>query len=244
MDPSSDFSETYDIFTSSNDYARRFEGSVGEWMLKVQEQATLRMLAPYPNATILDVGGGHGQLTGPLIRTGHRVTVFGSSEECKTRIRPWLDSCQGEFQVGSIMSMSYPDQSFDVVISYRLLAHLIRWQGFLRELARVARKAVIVDYPEVRSINSLAPWLYGLKKRLEPNTRRFQCLRESQLLEVFHEAGFHRADRFPQYFLPMMLHRALHQPRLSQALERFSRIIGLTGLLGSPVILKVERSEQ
>ena len=236
-----DFSESYDIFTSSDDYARRFQGRVGEWMLQVQERATMRMLAPYPNSSILDVGGGHGQLTGPLISKGHKVTVLGSSQECSARIRPWLDSGQCEFQVGSIMSLPYPDQSFDVVISYRLMAHLIRWQDFLRELARVAGKAVIVDYPEVRSINSLSPWLYGLKKRIEPNTRRFQCLREAQLLETFQESGFKRADRFPQYFLPMMLHRALKQPRLSSAMERIFRATGLTSLLGSPVILKVER---
>lgn len=239
-----DFSESYDIFTSSDDYAGRFDGKVGEWMLQVQEQATLRMLAPYPNSTVLDVGGGHGQLTGPLIRSGHRVTVLGSSEECKARIQSVLDDGQIAFQVGSILNMPYPDQSFDVVISYRLLAHLIRWQEFLRELARVAKKAVIVDYPEVRSVNSLAPYLYGLKKRLEPNTRRFQCLRETQLLEVFKEVGFRRADRFPQYLLPMMLHRALRRPRLSSAAEGFFRLTGLTALLGSPVILKVERSEQ
>ena len=39
----------------------------------------------------------------------------------------------------------------------------------------------------------------------------------------------------------MMLHRALKQPRLSAAMECFFRITGLTGLLGSPVILKAER---
>ena len=62
-----DFSETADIETSSDDYAARFAGEIGAWLLKVQEEATLRMLAAYPNAKILDVGGGHGQLTGALI---------------------------------------------------------------------------------------------------------------------------------------------------------------------------------
>ncbi|NEO49979.1 MAG: class I SAM-dependent methyltransferase, partial [Moorea sp. SIO4A3] len=58
-----DFPETADIETSSEDYASRFAGEIGAWLLKVQEDATLKMLTPYPKATILDVGGGHGQLT-------------------------------------------------------------------------------------------------------------------------------------------------------------------------------------
>ena len=233
------FSESYDIFTSSDDYATRYAGRVGEWMLKVQEQAVLWMLAPYPNASILDVGGGHGQLTPALIRNGYQVTVLGSSEECKSRLRPWLG--QIAFDVGSLVNMPYPARSFDVVISLRLMAHIKRWEEFIGELARVARKAVIVDYPEVRSINIVSTQLFGLKKRLEPNTRRFQCLRERELLRVFEEVGFQRSDRFPQYFLPMMFHRALKQPKLSAATEAFFRVLGLTSLLGSPVILKVDR---
>ena len=239
MDSSSNFSESYDIFTSSDDYATRYAGRVGEWMLKVQEQAVLRMLASYPNASILDVGGGHGQLTPALVEDGYQVTVLASSEECKSRLRPWLD--QIAFDVGSLMNMPYPARSFDAVISLRLMAHVKRWEEFIGELARVARKAVIVDYPEVRSINIVSTQLFSLKKRLEPNTRRFQCFREGDLLRVFKEVGFQRSDRFPQYFLPMMLHRALKQPRLSSALESISRAIGLTRLLGSPVILKVVR---
>lgn len=234
-----DFSESYDIFTSSDDYATRYAGRVGEWMLRVQEQAILRMLAPHPNASILDVGGGHSQLTPALIRNGYLVTVLGSSEDCKSRLSPCLD--QITFDIGSLMNMPYPDRAFDVVISLRLMAHMPRWEEFIGELARVARKAVIVDYPEVRSINIVSTQLFSLKKRLEPNTRRFQCLRERELLRVFKEVGFRESDRFPQYFLPMMLHRALKQPRLSAALEAFFRAIGLTRLLGSPVILKVDR---
>ena len=235
------FPETADIETSSDEYARRFDGKVGEWFLKIQEQATLEMLAPYPNATVLDVGGGHGQLMGGLVRGGYRVTVLSSSEECKTRIRPYLDAGRADFQVGNILDMPYPDKAFDVVISYRLLSHVTRWQEFLAELARVAKKAVILDYPEVRSVNSATPYLFRLKKRLESDAREFTCYRESELLRFFNELGFLKAGRYPEFFLPMMLHRKLKQRGLSAAAERLFRLTGLTNLFGSPVILKVVR---
>ena len=235
------FPETADIETSSDDYARRFDGKVGEWFLKVQEQATLEMLAPYPNATVLDVGGGHGQLTDGLVRSGCRLTVLGSSEECRARIQPYVEAGRADFKVGNILDMPYPDQAFDVVVSYRLLPHVTRWQEFLAELARVAKKAVVVDYPEVRSINYAAPYLFRFKKQLEGNAREFTCFRERELLRILNELGFRAAARFPQFFVPMVLHRKLKQPGLSAAAERFFRLTGLTGLFGSPVILKVVR---
>ena len=54
--------ETADIETSSDGYAARFAGPVGEWMLEIQETITVALLPKTPSATILDVGGGHGQL--------------------------------------------------------------------------------------------------------------------------------------------------------------------------------------
>ena len=237
------FPETADIETSSNEYARRFEGEVGAWLLKIQEQATLEMLAPYPNATVLDVGGGHGQLTGGLVRSGCRVTVLSSSEECKARIRPYLDDGRADFQVGNILEMPYPDKAFDIVISYRLLPHVTRWQEFLTELSRVAKKAIIIDYPEIRSINSVTPYLFFLKKQMESDTREFTCYRKKDLLRFFNELGFRKAGRYPEFFLPMMLHRKLKQHGFSVAVEKFFRLTGLTGLFGSPVILKVVRDD-
>lgn len=241
METSADFSETYDIFTSSDDYARRFAGPVGEWMLGVQMRATLRMLSPYPGASVLDVGGGHGQLTGGLLANGHRVTILGSAEECASRLRHHLDAGRIEFDVGSFLEMPYADRAFDVVIAYRLMAHMTRWREFLLELARVADRAVMVDYAESRSLGNVPPWLFGVKKRLEPNTRRFRCFRERELVDVFAGAGFGRSGRYAQYFVPMALHRALGRPRVSAALERACRLAGLTSLFGSPVILKAER---
>jgi len=242
MTSSTSFPETYDIFTSSDDYATRFASKTGEWFLRVQENITLRMISPYPKSKILDVGGGHGQLMECLLREGHSVTVFSSAPECKKRIAEYIDDGRAEFSVGNILDMPYPDRSFDVVICYRMTAHVNRWEEYLTELARVARYAVMLDYPEVRSVNIISPQLFGVKKHLEPNTRPFRCFRDTQLLDVFRRCGFKRAEKYPQYFIPMMVHRVLKNPTLSSASEAFFRAVGLTKLLGSPVILKVERT--
>jgi 16S rRNA A1518/A1519 N6-dimethyltransferase RsmA/KsgA/DIM1 with predicted DNA glycosylase/AP lyase activity len=102
VNSNSPYPETADIETSSEEYASRFSGEVGEWFLKVQEEATLNMLAPYKRATILDVGGGHGQLTGALIRNNYQLTVLGSSEVYKARIQNYLDNENCSFKVGNI----------------------------------------------------------------------------------------------------------------------------------------------
>ena len=68
--------EDADVETSSDDYARRFAGAVGAFFLEIQARTTLDLLQPWPGSRVLDVGGGHGQVTGPLIEAGHPVTHF------------------------------------------------------------------------------------------------------------------------------------------------------------------------
>jgi SAM-dependent methyltransferase len=233
------FPETADIETASEEYARRFSGEVGAWFLRIQEEATLRMLAPYPNAKVLDVGGGHGQLTSALVEKGFQVTVLGSAEVCNLRIRDLVAEKRCSFDIGNILELPYPKQAFDIAVSFRLLPHVAQWRRFLAELTRVARTAVIVDYPAVRSLNYFAPALFRYKKRFEGNTRPFTCFKEPDLLNVMKGVGFRRADRFPEFCMPMVVHRLLNMPRLSSGVEHVLRMSGLTNLFGSPVILKL-----
>jgi 2-polyprenyl-3-methyl-5-hydroxy-6-metoxy-1,4-benzoquinol methylase len=234
-------SEDADLETASEDYARRFAGSVGGFFLDVQARATLDLLAPFPRARVLDVGGGHGQLTGPLVDAGYEVTVYGSSPACADRVRPWTDTGRARFHSGDLLKTGFADRSFEVVLSYRLLPHVVRWAELIAELSRLARLAVLVDYPTSRSANAVAEAFFGLKKRVEGNTRPFTVFRDEQVIEAFAASGFRPTGRRPQFFVPMALHRALGTRALSRGLERVSTALGLTARFGSPVVARLER---
>ena len=239
-DPQCPFPETADIHTSSDEYATRFSGPAGEWMLAVQERITLRMLRPFPDASVLDVGGGHGQLAVPLCRAGWRVAVLGSDETCRHRIQSIVDSGACRFVVGNAIALPFPDNAFDVALCFRLLTHCERWPELVRELCRVARQAVIVDYPTGQSLNAVAPALFGAKKKFEKNTRTWALFRHRQVIDEFAKNGFVPAETRKQFFLPMVLHRMLKSRAASAALEGVCRALGLTRRWGSPVIVRME----
>ncbi len=233
--------ETADIETSSDGYASRFCGPVGEWMLSTQERIVVRLLSAHAEPTILDVGGGHGQLAIPLGRRGYAVTVLGSDPSCRARIAGEVDAGRCRFVSGDVLALPFADRSFDVVLSFRLLPHCERWEALIAELCRVARSAVIVDYPVGGGLNRLAPALFAAKKRMEGNTRAWRAFRDDEVTSAFGKSGYGRAARRPQFFLPMVLHRTLHCRPLSAAAEGACRALGLTRLWGSPVIVEMRR---
>lgn len=234
-------SETADIETASDDYARRFSGPTGRWMLDVQERITLGLLAEQPKATVLDVGGGHGQLAFPLCRCGYDVTVLGSAESCRKRITGLVDAGQCRFVTGSVIHLPFAEQAFDVTMAFRLLTHCSAWRTLIAELCRVACSTVIVEYPTNEGVNALAPALFAAKKKLEGNTRSWRPFLHREIEDEFRGHGFVPVERVPQFFLPLVLHRVLHCRPVSAALEGWCRGMGLTRRWGSPVILRLKR---
>lgn len=238
-DPNCPFPETADIHTSTDEYAGRFAGAWGEWMLGVQERLTLELLSDLPKgATVLDVGGGHGQLAYPMVREGFAVTVLGSDESCKHRIESLVEEGKARFLVGSVVALPFADDSFDAVVCFRLLTHCEMWPTLVKELCRVARKVVVVDYPTSQSANAIAPALFGAKKKYEKNTRTWKLFRHKEVAEAFEACGWHRGGIRKQFALPMVLHRMLRSKGVSAAAEAVCRVLGLTRLAGSPVIAK------
>jgi SAM-dependent methyltransferase len=234
--------EDADVETSSEGYARRFAGPVGRFFLDRQAEATLDLLRPFPGASVLDVGGGHGQVTGPLVDAGYEVTVLGSDASCEERVRSWTGTGRAGFVAGDLLAPPLPDRSYDLVLSYRLLPHVARWPELVSALCRLARVAVVVDYPTRRSVNAAADLLFGMKKGVEGDTRPFTVFSDVEIERAFATHGFAPTKRRPQFFFPMALHRGLGSAVLARGLEGAAAALGLTRILGSPVILRLERA--
>jgi hypothetical protein len=240
---------TPDVASSSDAYAKRFEGPVGRFMLEVQERAFDQLLATCeadPRRVLL-VGGGHGQLVSAVLRRGCEVWIQGSSPECRTRLAPLIGASAGrlQFATSSLWALPFPDRAFDLVVGIRLLAHVIRWRELLVEIARVCRHHIVVDYPPVISGNLFSWLLFPIKHRLEgKSTRPFFCYRDGQLKDALHAIGFGPVQNRRQLFLPMVVHRTLGRAGISESLEASFAHLGLTALFGSPAMLLAKRIEE
>lgn len=233
-------SQKADIETASEDYARRFSGEIGKYFLDVQAKITLELLKPWTNAKVLDVGGGHAQIAIPLVKAGYDITVVGSDDVCKTRLDKYLDKGSFKYETCNLLSLPFDNEEFDVVTCFRLLTHEENWKIQISELCRVAKYSVIIDYPDIRSFNIFYKFLFKIKKKYEGNTRTFRNFSRKELIGEFEKNGFSSPLVKTEFFLPMVIHRALKNVALMKTLESFFYFLGLTKYLGSPVILRVE----
>jgi ubiquinone/menaquinone biosynthesis C-methylase UbiE len=234
--------ETPDIETASDSYARRFAGAAGRYLLAEQEASIRAVLADWRGGTVLDVGGGHAQLT-PLLQSLTRdVLVFGSDARSLARVQRDFPDCSTA--TGDLLALPFAPRAFDVVVAVRLLPHVRNWQRLLTELCRVARSTVIVDYPRTTGLNSLTPLLFPLKKRLEGNTRHYRNFRDAELDEVLQPCGFEARERRAQFLLPMVVHRRANGFAALRAVERAAKALRITQAVGSPVVLRADRSRE
>lgn len=241
-----------DLETSSADYASRFSGPAGLWLLEIQA----RVLHNYfkgsihnhqEPVSILDVGGGHGQiaavLNGSSFAPQIALTVLGSDASADTTLKTVDRSRLGsvEFKVGSFETLPFADQSIDIVTSLRLLPHYENWQHLVAEMCRVARRVVIVDVPTYQSVNYISAAMFPLKKRLEGNTRTYTLFHRAEVVDCFAANKFPFVDIRGEFIFPMVMHRMVKSPLLSEISEAIPRLLGLTDVLGSPVIMRATR---
>ena len=229
-----------DIETASANYTSRFAGEVGQYFLAVQEKAVLELLAGLAGAPlrILEVGGGHAQLTPALLAAGHFVTVHGSSKVCFDRLE--ITKMQyGErlaLVEAPVLDLPFAEKTFDVVSAVRLLAHVDDWPQLVRIMTKIADRAVIVDYAPASGFNMFYKLLFGLKKRIERNTRTFIRHEPEELNKTFQTCGYELQGQQKQFFAPMVVHRAIKKAVFSSRVETLFRRLGFTALWGSPVI--------
>ncbi len=230
-----------DIISSGDAYARRFSGDAGRLFLDRQEQVVTDALADKRTVTVLDVGGGHAQLSGPLSALGHRVTVTGSIPACADRLTSDPRNAHTAFRVAALDALPFEDRAFDTVVAIRMMAHVEDWERFLGELCRVADRSVVIDYPDLASANALPFSTFAMKQKVEGDTRRYRNFTSSTLAGAFARHGFRVTSLERQFVLPMALHRALDAPAPLRLAERAAARIGLTRRFGNPSIMRADR---
>lgn len=238
--------ETPDIETASADYKQRFAGAVGAFFLETQARqvlSDLQSFGPGP-LKILELGGGHGQLTAYLLTLGHQVAVQGSSPQCFQNIMPLAQEfpTQLSFVSSSLWQIPAADQAFDVIIAVRLLAHVEKRQELLAEMSRLARIGLILDFPSKSALNFFSPLLFCFKRKIEGNTRPYFSYSKAEMSADLFKCNFKTEQATGQFFFPMGLHRAMKCAFLSRVLEGLASILQLKSRFGSPVILLAKRN--
>ena len=229
--------ENPDLASSTPAYARRFDSRAGAWFLEVQTRILMEFMRPWTKARVLDVGGGHAQVSRPLVAAGHKVTLLATSIEA---VGMAFD-LPLEVRLGALCAPPTEDGEFDVAIALRIMPHVENWRMLLAGLCRSARDAVIIDFPIPGGSNAFTPFLFSAKKRIEGNTRSFNTMSRQEVIEAFRENGFAVDASVGQFVAPMVAHRVLDRPWISRPLESLCRFLRLDRFIGTPVLMRARR---
>jgi 2-polyprenyl-3-methyl-5-hydroxy-6-metoxy-1,4-benzoquinol methylase len=132
---------TYDKYGSSNSVVRRLMSGFQSALDELWERA-----AP---ESILDVGCGEGVLTAAWAeRLGDGRVVGIDLEDPKLRAE-WAERTRPnlEFRAEEATSLSFDDDEFDMATAIEVLEHLPAPEATVAEMARVARRWLLVSVP-------------------------------------------------------------------------------------------------
>jgi ubiquinone/menaquinone biosynthesis C-methylase UbiE len=141
-------------------------------------------------------------------------------------------------------ALEFPDRSFDVVVSLRMLMHSPRWREALSELCRVASRRVIFDYPSSRSVARLQSISRRISARLGAKTEPYRVFADAEIRAALGGFGFEVRDLHRQFVLPIALHKTIGSRKLTTTVEAILERAGLLRRFGSPVTVHAERAER
>jgi SAM-dependent methyltransferase len=184
--------------TVAQDYERgRFHNLKGRLYRRLEESAIQKALRGLePGSTVLDAACGTGRVTTLLRRKGYRPTGYDISPAMIAVARQQLTSLGYDMVplvAGDIQNLSCPDNSFAAATCIGLLMHLDADArvGVLRQLARVARERIVVQYGRLHAFNRARAQMTG---RPPGNVRH--PVAETELRTDLERSGLTERARF------------------------------------------------
>ena len=223
--------------------AARFGGPIGALLAETQARVLRDFVAVTSETTVLDVGTGTGRAALTLSAAGARVTgVDASSEMLRVaRERASVERLNVTFAPADAHALPFPDRSFDVAVSLRVLMHTPDWRLCVRELCRVARHAVVLDYPARRSAASLQAAARKVAEQCGARVEAYRVFSDRSVRREVARHGFEVRRVHRQFVLPIALHKRVGSRELTERVEHRLAALGLLRLLGSPVTVLAER---
>ncbi len=169
-------------------YDERWRGLRGPGRDRRKQQAILRALAALPAVrSVLDVPAGTGRFSAFFSSLG--LQYIGADASLAMLAEARRKHPRARFAALDLSRLPFADRSVDLVLCIRLM-HLVRdpelRAAFLREMARVARVGVIVDF---RQRASLRAWLGHARHALGLRAKAPGALSHAQIRTELEAAG-------------------------------------------------------
>lgn len=152
-------------------YDNWFVTPVGRLVKKYETELLLEMLTPRQGECILDVGCGTGVFSMDVLSCGAQIVGLDISHPMLVRAADKTVDHQFAGVAGDMVSLPFPDESFDKVFSMTAIEFVADAKQAVTELNRVVRRGGTVV---LTSLNSLSPWAERRGKEAENGHTLFQ----------------------------------------------------------------------
>jgi SAM-dependent methyltransferase len=235
-----------DVDTAENFDLLRFGGEVGALFRDHQEKLLEQMIPDVEGMPILDVGAGTGRAAIPLRKRGADVTAADASYPMLRvcREKAWLQGFPLHYARTDACNLPFPDGSFGIVISLRLLMHVTDWRRMLSELCRVSFGSVVVDFPPRCGFAGLAPLVHPLNKLRNKNYQPYRVFSIGEVVHSFEDNGFSPVRCERKFVLPYGFHRFIGSAAFTRRAEDFLARCGMADIFGAPVTMMASRKNR
>ena len=114
------------------------------------------------NMSVLDLGCNTGYGTGILSRSAKRVMGVDVSEKAIVSARNQYGHLGIEFQKIDGKTLPFDDETFDVVVSFQVIEHVVDYQDFIEEIKRVITPGGVIMFTTpnapLRLFQGMKPW--------------------------------------------------------------------------------------
>jgi ubiquinone/menaquinone biosynthesis C-methylase UbiE len=222
----------------------RFGGDIGEYLRNYQSDLIDRFLPDIRNWRILDAGGGTGRTALPLARRTAKVTIADASFPMLriAQDKSWLQGCPVTLVRCDAHTMPFPDRSFEAVLSFRLLMHVVDWKHAIHELCRLSSRFLMIDFPPKCGFAGFAPVLHYVKSKMKPHYQPYRVFSLKEISTELQNAGFELLNIDRHLVFPFAFHRMIGSSAFTRNSESMFKRLGMTDLFGAPVTILAERT--